>query len=292
MNNKIGFHVSIAGGIHNAVDNALKIGCNSFQIFTRNPRGWKEKILESDDVDAFKSRLRNTGISIDDVAVHMPYLPNLSAPKSELYEKSICSLTNEIIRCSKLGIKYLVIHLGSHLGSGTENGISQLTNSCNVATEKFKYNQNNNPPVTILLENSAGQKNSIGSSLEELKIILDKLSSKNYGICIDTCHAYAAGYDLHNVETCRDFIEKLFNIIGRDKLKLIHLNDSKGDLNSHLDRHEHIGLGKIGLHGIATFINDEKLKNVPMIMETPVDSIRNNHDNLMVVMKLMKKQDS
>jgi deoxyribonuclease-4 len=289
MNNKIGFHVSIAGGIHNAVDNAIKIGCNSFQIFTRNPRGWKEKILNGDDLDAFKSKIRKTGISMDNIAVHMPYLPNLSAPKSELYEKSICSLTNEIHRCSKLGIKLLVIHLGSHLGTGTDNGINQLLNSCNEATERFKSNQNNNPPVTILLENSAGQKNSIGSSIEELKIILDKLSSKNYGICIDTCHAFAAGYDLHNVKSCIEFLDEFFRIIGRGTLKLIHLNDSKGDLNSHLDRHEHIGLGKIGMQGISSVVNDERLKNIPMIMETPVDSVRNNLDNLKAIIKIIKK---
>jgi deoxyribonuclease-4 len=275
MNVQIGFHVSIAGGLQNAVDNALKIGCTAFQIFTRNPRGWAEKVLDVRDVQMFKLKLGHSGINSEAVAVHMPYLPNLSAPNSELYKKSIDSLISEIQRCVLLEIPNLVIHLGSHLGSGPQNGIDQLVNSVNTATDHSKSSGRKSGKVTFLLENSAGQKNSIGSKLEDITSILDKISSKNVGICMDTCHAFAAGYDLRSEKKNDDFIDKFDSVIGLEKLRLIHLNDSQNDIGSHIDRHEHIGLGK------------RKLKGKPIIMETKEDSVRNNLDNLRVVLELV-----
>jgi deoxyribonuclease-4 len=142
--------------------------------------------------------------------------------------------------------------------------------------------------VTILLENSAGQKDSIGSTLEDLREILDKLSSKTYGLCLDTCHAFASGYDLKNTDACNKFMEKFDNIVGLGVLKLIHLNDSKGDIGSHLDRHEHIGLGKIGIDGLSSILNMKPLRDLPIIMETPIDSIRDDSKNLEVVLTLRK----
>lgn len=287
MNVQIGFHVSIAGGLQNAVDNALKIGCTAFQIFTRNPRGWAEKVLDARDVQMFKLKLRHSGINSDAVAVHMPYLPNLSAPNGELYKKSIDSLISELHRCFQLEIPNLVVHLGSHLGSGPQNGIDQLVNSVNTATDHSKSSDRKNGKVTILLENSAGQKNSIGSKLEDIRSILDKISSKNVGICMDTCHAFAAGYDLRSEKKNDDFVDKFDSVIGLEKLRLIHLNDSEKEIGSHVDRHEHIGLGKIGVKGMSAILKNRKLKGKPIIMETKVDSVRNNLDNLRVALELV-----
>ena len=287
MNVQIGFHVSIAGGLQNAVDNASKIGCTAFQIFTKNPRGWAEKVLDAHDVQMFKLKLRHSGINSDAVAVHMPYLPNLSAPNGELYKKSIDSLISELHRCFQLEIPNLVVHLGSHLGSGPQNGIDQLVNSVNTATDHSKSSGRENGKVTILLENSAGQKNSIGSKLEDIRSILDKISSKNVGICMDTCHAFAAGYDLRSERTNDDFVDKFDSVIGLEKLRLIHLNDSEKEIGSHIDRHEHIGLGKIGVKGMSAILKNRKLEGKPIIMETKVDSVRNNLDNLRVALELV-----
>ena len=287
MNVQIGFHVSIAGGLQNAVDNALKIGCTAFQIFTRNPRGWAEKVLDAHDVKMFKLKLRHSGIISDAVAVHMPYLPNLSAPNGELYKKSIDSLISELHRCFQLEIPNLVVHLGSHLGSGPQNGIDQLVNSVNTATDHSESSGRKNGKVTILLENSAGQKNSIGSKLEDIRSILDKISSKNVGICMDTCHAFAAGYDLRSEKKNDDFVDKFDSLIGLEKLRLIHLNDSEKEIGSHIDHHEHIGLGNIGVKGMSAILKNRKLKGKPIIMETKEDSIRNNLDNLRVALELV-----
>ena len=287
MNVQIGFHVSIAGGLQNAVDNALKIGCTAFQIFTRNPRGWAEKVLDARDVQMFKLKLRHSGINSDAVAVHMPYLPNLSAPNGELYKKSIASLISELQRCVQLEIPNLVIHLGSHLGSGPQNGIDQLVNSVNTATDYSKSSGRKSGKVTFLLENSAGQKNSIGSKLEDIRSILDKISSKNVGICMDTCHAFAAGYDLRSEKKNDDFVDKFDSVIGLEKLRLIHLNDSQKEIGSHIDRHEHIGLGKIGVKGMSAILKNRKVKGKPIIMETKEDSVRNNLDNLRVALELV-----
>jgi deoxyribonuclease-4 len=287
MNVQIGFHVSIAGGLQNAVDNALKIGCTAFQIFTRNPRGWAEKVLVARDVQMFKLKLRHSGINSDAVAVHMPYLPNLSAPNGELYKKSIDSLISELHRCFQLEIPNLVVHLGSHLGSGPQNGIDQLVNSVNTATDHSKSSDRKNGKVTFLLENSAGQKNSIGSKLEEMRSLLDKISSKNVGICMDTCHAFAAGYDLRSEKKNDDFVDKFDSVIGLEKLRLIHLNDSKNEIGAHIDRHEHIGLGKIGVKGMSAILKNRKWKGKPIIMETKEDSVRNNLDNLRVALELV-----
>jgi deoxyribonuclease-4 len=287
MNVQIGFHVSIAGGLQNAVDNALKIGCTAFQIFTRNPRGWAEKVLDARDVQMFKLKLRHSGINSDAVAVHMPYLPNLSAPNGELYKKSIDSLISELHRCFQLEIPNLVVHLGSHLGSGPQNGIDQLVNSVNTATDHSKSSVRKKGKVTFLLENSAGQKNSIGSKLEDIRSILDKISSKNVGICMDTCHAFAAGYDLRSEKKNDDFVDKFDSVIGLEKLRLIHLNDSEKEIGSHIDRHEHIGLGNIGVKGMSAILKNRKLKGKPIIMETKEDSIRNNLDNLRVALELV-----
>ena len=289
MNFRVGFHVSIAGGIQKSVTNALDIGCTAFQIFTRSPRQWHSKDLVEADVELFKSNLKKSGINKNSVAVHMPYLPNLSGPDGELFEKSLNSLTSELTRCSQLGIEYLVIHLGSHKDLGREHGIKQLLKSCGEAVDNYKSAFKRKLDVTILLENSAGQKGSIGSKLEDLGEILDKLSSKTYCVCLDTCHAFASGYDLSNEEACKEFIGEFDKTVGLEFLKFIHLNDSKFEVGSHRDRHELFGHGKIGAKGLSTIINDKKMGNVPMVMEPEFVSKEDDVKNLALIRKLRKQ---
>jgi deoxyribonuclease-4 len=286
---RVGFHVSIAGGIQNSISNAAEIGCTAFQIFTRSPRQWQMKDLVDAQVDLFKTNLKKSGIQKDSVAVHMPYLPNLSGPDGESYEKTQKSFTNELIRCSRIGIEFLVVHLGSHMGRGKNNGIKQLLKSCEEAVDNYKSAFKRKLDVTILLENSAGQKGSIGSKLEELGEILDKLSSKTYCVCLDTCHAFASGYDLSTEETCKQFFSEFDEIIGLEVLKFIHLNDSKYEIGSHLDRHELVGHGKIGIEGFKTIINHKIIRDIPMIMEPNFVSIEEDAKNLEFVRKLRKR---
>jgi deoxyribonuclease-4 len=287
---KIGFHVSIAGGISNSVDNAGEIGCTAFQIFSRNPRGWAAKALDDVDVALFKNKLSASGIKKDSVVVHMPYLPNLSGPPGELYEKSARTLAEELQRCSYLGIRYLVVHLGSHMGKGSDSGISQLSRAIANATHLLNDPQDRNS-VTILLENNAGQKNSIGATFEELQTILGKVrgSGGDVGICLDTCHLFASGYDVRSCDNVEDTLETFDDVVGLRELKVVHLNDSKGKLGSNLDRHQHIGLGEIGLEGIAAFLNHAKIRNLPFIMETPIDDVRGDEENLKAVLALAGK---
>ncbi len=286
MEVRVGFHVSIAGGISNSVNNAKKLGCSAFQIFSRNPRGWTAKPLPTDEVRSFKNRLCASGIEKKSVIVHMPYLPNLSGPPGELYERSVKILTEELERCKLLGICYLVIHLGSHMGRGSTSGINQLVNALRTAIVCSKSKKE----VVVLLENNVGRKNSVGGTLEELRLILDRLdSSKQFGVCIDTCHLFASGYDLRTKQDVNIIVEKIKAIVGLKELKIIHLNDSKGGLGSNLDRHEHIGLGSIGVEGIIAFLNHQAIQALPIIMETPIDATRGDEQNLQVVLDMIKK---
>jgi deoxyribonuclease-4 len=217
----------------------------------------------------------------------MPYLPNLSAPESEMYAKSVGVLKEEITRCNALQIPNLVIHLGSHLGRGAKNGISQLISACTTAIDSYTDSNTKKNTVKILLENSAGQKNSIGSSIDEISEIFDGLDSANFGLCLDTCHAFGAGYDLTDESGICRLLDLVSNKVGMDKLKVIHLNDSKGELGSNLDRHYHIGMGKIGETGFKILLNNKKLRHIPFIMETPIDNLRSNSDNMAYVKNLL-----
>ena len=289
MSSRIGFHVSISGGISNSVDNALKIGCNAFQIFSRNPRGWTAKPLQGNDVENFRKKLNESKIDRDSTFVHMPYLPNLSSSNSKLHKKSTNALIEEMKRCSTLGIPYVILHLGKHGEKGKEDGINQLQKACNSAT---KNRIRDYKSVMIILENSAGGRNSIGSKFDELGLILDKLKSSSsrsnsFGICLDTCHAFAAGYDLRTKEGVNETLHEFRSKIGLSNLKVIHLNDSKEDLNSNRDRHEHIGLGKIGKEGFREFLRHNAVRKLPIIMETPIDSRRDGPGNLKVVLDLL-----
>ena len=275
---RIGFHVSIDGSIDRAVDRAVELKCNTFQIFTRNPRQWKSTELTSETAKAFSDKVKN--YDVKPVFAHMPYLPNLASPRDEVYEKSVKTLTSELERCRRLEIPYLVTHLGSHLGAGMQTGFMRLINGINQAFNVTGVG------VTLLLENTAGTRNSMGGTLEDIQYIIERLShSERVGVCFDTSHAFAAGYDLRTEETVDVTIRKIDDIIGFEKLKLVHLNDSKGDLNSRIDRHEHIGMGKIGEEGFRNILGS-KLGALPLILETPKDARRNDVDNLRKVKEL------
>lgn len=272
---QVGLHVSIAGSIDKAVDNAVATGCTAFQIFTRNPRGWAVKPLTNNDTTNFKEKLAKTKIDKFATVAHMPYLPNLSSPDEDPFARSLDSLIDEVKRCSKLGIPYIVAHLGSHKGKGEEKGIEMLVRAFTKAAADTPDD------VMILLENTAGQKNSVGSDLDQLGSILSKLKpAKRFGVCFDTCHAFAFGYDMRTEKGVASTLEKLDNGIGFERLKILHLNDSKGELGSNLDRHEHIGLGHIGEKGLGHIIKAINRKKIPIILETPIDERRDDVGNL------------
>lgn len=274
-------HVSIAGSIDRSVDNAVELGCSAFQIFTRNPRGWAAKPLSGKDITSFKEKLAASKIDRLATVAHMPYLPNLSSPEDDPFAKSLDSLIGEIKRCTKLGIPYLVAHLGSHKGAGDKKGIEKLVKAFTKAAKETQDD------VTILLENTAGQKNSVGSDFEQLASILFQLKpAKRFGICLDTCHAFAAGYDLRTEKTVALTIEKFEKAIGFEHLKIIHLNDSRGEIGCNIDRHEHIGLGQIGEKGLAHVIKFANSKNIPIILETPIDARRDDLENIKKVKEL------
>lgn len=271
---QIGCHVSISGSIDKAVDNAMMIDCSAFQIFTRSPRSWHAKDLSDNDVKSFKQKLDDSKIDRFAIAAHMPYLPNLTTPNHDAYSKSVNTLVKEVERCGKLGIPFLVTHLGSHLGTGEENGIKRLVKGLEKAAEVKN-------DVMILLENTAGQKNSVGSDFEQLASIFSKLKpAKRFGICFDTCHTFSAGYDLRTDKAVKDTMEKFDEVVGLEHLKILHLNDSKGTLGSNIDRHYHIGLGGIGEKGLSAVIKFMNKKKIPMILETPIDDIRGDFENI------------
>ena len=284
----MGFHVSITGSISNSIKNAESIGCTAFQIFTRNPRGWRAKSLEMNDVKEFKSKINDSYIDKNDVVVHIPYLPNFAAPDGESYNKSKDVLAEEIIRCFELDIPFLILHLGSHLGFGEKNGINQIVNACNFALDNFHSSYRRHLRLNILIENSSGQKNSIGSKFEEIRDILDVLNDRKFGVCFDTCHAFASGYDLRTTEKVIDTMNSFNDIINIKNLKVLHLNDSKGKINEKKDRHQHIGLGSIGKEGLMEVLKNKHFQNIPIIMETPNDGIQGDKENMKVVSKFIE----
>jgi len=271
---QIGCHVSISGSIDKSIDNAVERKCSAFQIFTRNPRGWHAKELTKDDINNFKSKLKASKIDRFATCAHMPYLPNLATPKEDGFEKSVKTLISEVERCAQLEIPYLVTHLGSHLGTGEEAGIKKLVEGLT------KAGQTKND-VMILLENTAGQKNSVGSKFKQLGEIFNKLKpTKKFGVCFDTCHAFVAGYDLKTEEKVKETFAEFDKYVGIENLKILHLNDARGDIGCNLDRHYHLGLGGIGEKGITAVVKFANKKKIPIILETPIDDDRDDFGNI------------
>jgi len=279
---RIGFHVSIIGRIDEAVDRAVELGCNTFQVFTRNPRSWKAEELKPDEVKAFIEKTEK--FDMQPVFAHMPYLANLASPRRNIYSKSVETLKMELDRCRSLRIPYLVTHLGSHLGDGKNGGFKRIIRAVDEAYISI------GGEVTLLLENTAGTRNSMGSSFEDIRYIIDNLSFPELvGVCFDTAHGYAAGYDLRTSKAVEETIRRFDETIGFENLHLVHLNDSRGGLGSHIDRHEHIGLGKIGEEGFRAILRS-KLSRLPLIMETPIDDRRSDVENLLKVLELAKQR--
>jgi deoxyribonuclease-4 len=272
-------HVSITGTIDQAADRAKELGLQTFQMFTRNPRGWKFRKLDEEEVNEFKRKAQL--YSLTPLVSHMPYLPNLSSPRKVIYNKSLKSLNAELDRCATLGIPYVVTHLGSHLGKGADIGLEKLVAAVNQGLS------HNKSDVMLLLENTAGTKNSMGSTFEEMKRIFDGVENKErVGVCFDTAHAFAAGYDLRTSEGVNSTLTKFDSVLGVRLLRVVHLNDSKGELGSGRDRHEHIGLGYIGEPGFRAFLHHTAVRDLPLIMETPIDSRRDDVGNLQKVREL------
>lgn len=273
---RIGCHVSISGSIDMAVDNAVRRECTAFQIFTRNPRGWHAKDLSEKDAGAFRSKLEQSGIERTATCAHMPYLPNLASPKKDVFAKSVDTLISEMGRCADLGIPYLVTHLGSHLGTGEEAGMERLVEGLTRAGQT-------DHDVMILLENTAGQKNSIGSDFGQLGELFGRLGPEGrFGVCLDTCHAFVAGYDLRTGEGVKGTFGEFDEHVGLENLKVLHLNDAKGDLGCNLDRHHHVGLGGIGSEGMSHVIRLANKRKIPIILETPIDDERDDFENIRV----------
>ncbi len=275
---KVGVHVSIAGSLDLAVDRALDAGCDVFQMFSRNPRGWGFKPLTDADAELFRKKIATTGILPVD---HMPYLPNLASPKQEIWEKSVQTLTTELDRCGRLGIPYLVTHLGHHLGDGIAGGRQRVITAINQALAAQES------PTLLVLENTAGEKNSVGSSFEHIRAIMDGIKEPSrIGVCFDTCHAFAAGYELRTEAGLAGTLEQFEEQVGLDQLRVIHLNDTKGDLGSGLDRHEHIGMGFIGEDGFRRILHHPVFSKLPLVCETPVDDRRDDRGNIAKVREL------
>ncbi|MBU4227004.1 deoxyribonuclease IV [bacterium] len=281
---KIGCHISIAGGVDNSVVRAGELGCNTMQIFSKNASTWREKILKEDEVESFRKNSKNS--NINPVFIHTSYLINLASPSDELYFKSINAFLEEMKRADLLlPDPYLITHPGAHTGAGEEYGIQRIIRALNIILGK---SADLNLKTMILLEDTAGSGTHLGYTFYQLKRMVEGAKDrKKIGICFDTCHAFAAGYDLSNKEGVEQTLEELDKNLGLERLKVIHLNDSKFSLGSRKDRHMHIGKGYIGLEGFKVLVNHKYLKDLPFILETPKHDEKDDLKNINLVKSLV-----
>jgi deoxyribonuclease-4 len=272
-----GAHESVAGGLHLAFDRIEQVGGESLQIFTRNQRQWKPKPLSGDEISQFRAAQER--FPLMPVASHASYLLNLATDKKELLEKSVAALILEFERCHQLGVPYVVMHPGSHGGKGVEAGLSRFVAGLDIA---FAAGYDD---VMLLLETTAGQGTGLGSTFEELAYIRQNSKfSERIGVCVDTCHIFAAGYDLRSKEAYEATIADLDRQVGLENVKFFHLNDSKKDLGCRVDRHEHIGKGMIGLEGFRNLVNDPRFIDMPMTLETPKeDDLAEDRENIAIL---------
>lgn len=280
---KLGAHMSIAGGVDKAFDQAEKTGCEAMQIFTKNNNRWKARDLRPDEIENFHKRQAETGIG--PVVTHASYLLNLGTPDDALWEKSIDGLAVELDRCEVLGIPYLVLHPGAHVKSGVEAGLSRVSKALDKVHDRLPQHK-----VKVALEITAGQGTTLGRSFEELATIINQCAlPERLVVCFDTCHALAAGYDFRT-KAGYDAMWKNFEAtVGIDKLAVFHFNDSKNDVGTHKDRHTHIGEGFIGLEPFGFFLNDPRFTDLPFLMETPQDEkIESDKENLAKLRSLMR----
>ena len=257
----IGSHISIAKGYKKAAETAVKIGANTFQFFSRNPRGGNAKEFNEKDINEFQ-RIRKEN-NFGAILAHAPYTMNLAAAKEDTYEFAQMVIREDIKRMDSIGIDYICFHPGSHVGSGTDTGIEKIIAGLNQA---ITGDEN----ITVLLETMSGKGTEIGRNFEEIKRIIDGVEhNEKMGVCLDTCHIFSAGYDI--VNSAEDVIKEFDRIIGLDRLKAIHLNDSMMPLGKNKDRHAGIGEGEIGMRAISEFINMPEIKGIPLYLETPYD---------------------
>ncbi|MFB6166734.1 MAG: deoxyribonuclease IV [Candidatus Nanohaloarchaea archaeon] len=261
---RIGAHVSISGGFEKAVEREKELGGNCGQVFVGSPRGWKVGEVVEEKASEFRERSEEEDVK--PWIVHGTYLINLATPKEDLAEKSVEAVQGELDAASELGIPYYVFHPGAHTGAGREQGVENIGNRLS----KLEIPGN----VTLLLENTAGKGTTLGKSFEELDRMVQE-SEHGYGdigVCLDTCHLYAAGYDFTTEDGIEDMLDELEEEIGVGNVHYLHLNDSRHPLGSEKDEHEHLGEGEIGEEGFKRFINHEDLRDKPMVLETPEDS--------------------
>jgi len=276
----LGVQVSTEGKIYEALERAHKLGCNTMQIFSRNPQRWRENFLESQDIEEFKKR--QDKFKIKPLFIHIPYLINLASPNPRLYEASIEAYIEDILEVSRLKADYIVTHMGSHKETSEEAGIKRLIEALNIILEKTK-----NSPLGIMLENTSGSGSWLGYKFIHQREIIQGLKHKErMSLCFDTAHAYLAGYDIATKDGLEKTLDEIDKLVGINFIRLIHLNDAKGELGSRHDRHEHIGKGSIGLEGMKRIINHPKLRNLPFILETPKKSEEDDIMNLNMVKKL------
>jgi deoxyribonuclease-4 len=269
LSNKfIGAHTSSSGGVFNAVTNAQEIGAKAFALFTKNQRQWVAKDLDTKTIDKFKKALEDSGILPKHVLPHDSYLINLGHPEEEKRQKSLNAFIDEVQRCELLGLDRLNFHPGSHLKKITEEEcLDKIAESMNITLDKTTG-------VSLVLENTAGQGSNLGWKFEHLAYIIDKIEDKSrVGVCIDTCHMFTAGYDIRTKEVYDKTWDEFENIVGFKYLMGMHINDSKPPLGSHVDRHHSLGKGEIGLDAFRFIMNDDRMNDIPLILETIDSSI-------------------
>lgn len=260
---RIGAHVSAAGGVENAPLNAREIGATAFALFVKNQRQWQAKPLSEKNIQQFKVNCRESGIEARHILPHDSYLINLGHPEQEALQKSRTAFIEEMERCHQLGLIYLNFHPGSHLKQITpEDCLTRIAQSLNLAHESV-------PDIVTVIENTAGQGSNLGFRFEQLASIIEQVNDRSrVGVCLDTCHAFAAGYDLSTPDSCHEVFEAFDRIVGFNYLKGMHLNDSKKALGSRVDRHESLGKGELGLPVFRYIMNDDRFDDIPMILET------------------------
>ena len=261
MKRLLGAHVSVAGGLDQAFARGLESGCTALQIFTKNANRWQVKPIADTEATAFRQAWQASGIG--PVMAHDAYLINLASPKSVVWEKSKNALRDELCRCAQLGVTDLVMHPGAHLGTGTEAGLERIRTA-------FREILPDTPPqVRLLLENTAGQGSYLGGDFAHLAALLEGSDGRRFGVCFDTCHAHSAGYDLSTREGYEQTMADFDRLVGLEQIKAFHLNDSLKPCGSKVDRHAHIGQGTIGRSGFACLMQDQRLAEIPMVLETP-----------------------
>ncbi|MCG6188106.1 deoxyribonuclease IV [Maribellus maritimus] len=268
MEKKVGAHVSASGGVENAPENAFEIGATAFALFTKNQRQWGAKPLTEESILAFRKNCKKYNFAPQLILPHDSYLINLGHPEKAALQKSRDAFFDEMQRCGQLGLDRLNFHPGSHLKKiSEEQCLKIIAESINITLEKTKG-------VTAVIENTAGQGSNVGYSFYHLKKIIDLVDDKSrVGVCIDTCHAFSAGYEIDTTDGCEKVFDEFSEVVGFEYLKGIHLNDSKKERGSEVDRHESLGKGTIGLKVFEYIMNDDRFNGIPLILETPNDQI-------------------